>query len=121
MKCEICKKEPATSLSLFAFDDMPDKPHYEEHKLDPWKWAGACSADSEFYFIMLDDLKTQKDTDRWYHHLREKVWFGPVSESSFLTKLDDLQQRLSELVIRSPNPEHWPIDMYDEPDDFKTR
>lgn len=98
MKCEICKKEPATSLSLFAFDDMPDKPGYELHKSDPWKWAGDCTANSEFYYIMLDQIETQEQATRWYNHLREKVWFGPVSQSSFSIKLDDLQRRLSEKV-----------------------
>lgn len=115
MKCEICKKEPATSLSLFAYDDMPDRPGYDLHKSDPWKWAGDCAADTEFYYISMDRIKTQKDATFWYHHLREKVWFGPVSQASFLTKLDNLQRRLSELVVRSTDPEKWRSDPEDPP------
>ncbi len=96
MKCEICKAEPATSLSLFSYDDRPD----QLHKEDPWKWAGNCSRDNELYYIMIDDISTQKEATRWYHHLQGKTWFGPVSEHSFLSKLDDFQARLSEKVFR---------------------
>lgn len=98
MKCEICKKEPATSLSLMAYDDR-DYDWNREFKSDPWKWAGNCTADKELYFIPIDSLRTQKDATDWYRHLNEKVWFGPVSQASFLFKLDNLQQRLEEKLF----------------------
>jgi len=85
MKCELCKAEPATRLACMLYDT--------------WKWTGYCRPGKELYYIPLDQLKNQKDATRWYHHLREKVWFGPVSQSSFLTKLDDLQRRLSEQIV----------------------
>jgi hypothetical protein len=106
MKCEICKKEPATSLSCLAYDDRDFK-WTTPYKTDPWKWTGSCTADTELYYITLDRIKTQKDATHWYHHLREKVWFGPVSQASFLFKLDDLQSRLSEKVVASADPEKW--------------
>ena len=87
MKCEICKNEPATSLSLVPHNDN-----------DPWKWCGQCTRDTELYYITLDQLKNQDDATRWYNHLSEKVWFGPVSQQSFLTKLDDLQWLLEEKI-----------------------
>ena len=80
-----------------AYDDF-DFEWTRPYRSDPWKWVGNCAVNKELYYIMLDQLQTQKDTDHWFHHLREKVWFGPISQHSFLTKLDNLQRRLSEKV-----------------------
>ena len=80
MKCEICHREPIVSLSCMWYGD-------QDPADDPWKLVGYCTSRSEVYYITLDQIKNQEQSTRWFHHLRDKVWFDAKSSTSFLNKL----------------------------------
>lgn len=63
--CEICKKEPAITFSCIG---TPAKLK--------WKFAGDCSAKTEFYYIQLTAyFKSPAATVDWLAHMHEKNWF----------------------------------------------
>jgi hypothetical protein len=63
-KCEICREEPATSLSWF----------YDDKK---WKLAGDCTIGKESYWIMLNDfMGSAKRMLFWITHMSKKNWFN---------------------------------------------
>lgn len=67
MKCEICKKEKAYSISTMNDVD--------------WFVTGECTADTERYYVLLDN--SPMDFNGWLRHLGEKRWFTYPSELSF--------------------------------------
>jgi hypothetical protein len=65
--CEVCGREPATSLSWFA-----DKRHCYADRSGTWRLAGAGSNTTESYYVMLADYRAHPE--RWLTHLAEKRW-----------------------------------------------
>ena len=66
---EICRREPAVSLSWFA-----DRRNWYGDRSGSWKLAGACTAAVESYYVLLRDFDARPD--QWRAHLSEKAWFS---------------------------------------------
>ena len=65
-KCEVCKKEIATSFSVLA-DDR-------------WIFASQCVADEEKYYVEFERFfSSPASTVDWMAHLQEKRWFDTGS------------------------------------------
>jgi hypothetical protein len=47
-RCEACRKEPASSFGWFA-----DRKRWYAPYSGRWKFTGACTADSENYYVMI--------------------------------------------------------------------
>lgn len=59
--CEVCRLEEATSFSYF--------------KNGGWKFTGACTVDTERYYIELYRFfNSPSSTTDWLAHMDEKTW-----------------------------------------------
>jgi hypothetical protein len=78
--CEVCRREPATSLSWFA-----DKRNWYGDGSGTWRLAGACSSTAESYYVLLADYRAHPE--RWIRHLGEKRWFDPTDFGAVVNRL----------------------------------
>ena len=75
-RCEVCRREPATSLSWFA-----DRKRWYADRSGTWRFTGNCTADCEAYYVMLRHrghgfLDSAESREHWLLHLAEKTWFN---------------------------------------------
>ena len=76
-RCEVCKSEPATSLSVICKDGA-----------DSWVLAGACTEGREQYYVTFDSMfESPAETVDWIAHLSEKTWFSPREFFSVVRRL----------------------------------
>ena len=92
-RCEACRKEPASSFSWFA-----DRQRWCAPRSGRWKFTGACTADSETYYVMLHNrghgfLDSSTARADWLKHLQEKVWFDRADFFAMLARFMAAERR----------------------------
>jgi hypothetical protein len=85
-RCEACRKEPASSFSWFA-----DRARWYAPQSGTWRFTGACTADSETYYVKLHNrghgfLDSPAARENWLRHLQEKVWFDRAEFCAMLAR-----------------------------------
>ena len=91
--CEQCRREPASSFSWFA-----DRTRWYADCSGAWKFTGACTADTESYYLMLHGrgrgwLDSAAARQEWLRHLREKRWFNEADFSGMVRRFEAAMRR----------------------------